>query len=77
LRRQAARWAGANKAAASVIIANEAKIPLEVVAKMNHVVYPEVLDTSMIQPQVDVLAEYKFIERRYNVNDIIWAGARG
>jgi NitT/TauT family transport system substrate-binding protein len=74
--RQAAQWANApaNRSAEGTIIANASKIPLEVVAKMHHVVYGETLDVPAIQPQVDTLAEYKVIERRYNVADIIWRG---
>jgi NitT/TauT family transport system substrate-binding protein len=74
--RQAAQWANANKPAANAIVARETKIPLEVVNKMNHVVYGETLDLATIQPQIDALFEYKFIERKYNVADIIWSGAR-
>lgn len=75
--RQAAQWANANRAITATIIARETKIPLDTVTKMRHVTFGETLDVATIQPQIDALAAYKFIERRYNVADIIWSGARG
>jgi len=71
--RQAAVWANANRPLANAIVSRETKIPLEVVGKMRHVVYGETLDLATIQPQIDALAEYKYIERRYNVGDIVWS----
>ena len=72
--RQAAQWANANRAAANAIDARETKIPLETLGRMKHVIYGETLDLAMIQPQIDALAEYKYIERRYNVSEIVWSG---
>jgi NitT/TauT family transport system substrate-binding protein len=72
--RQAAQWANTNRAQANAILSRESKIPPETVAKMKHVVFGESLDLSTIQPQIDALAEYKYIERRYNVSEIIWNG---
>jgi NitT/TauT family transport system substrate-binding protein len=72
--RQGAQWANANRAAANAIVARETKIPIETLGKMKHVIYGETLDLSMIQPQIDALAEYKYIDHRYNVSDIIWPG---
>jgi NitT/TauT family transport system substrate-binding protein len=72
--RQAAQWANANRAAANAIVARETKIPLETLGRMKHVIYGETLDLAMIQPQIDALAEYKYIERRYNVSEIVWSG---
>lgn len=74
--RQAAQWANANRPMTVAIIAREMKIPLETVTKMRHVIFGETLDVTMIQPQIDALAAYKFIDHRYNVSDIIWPGAR-
>ncbi len=71
---QAARWANLNRQAANVILARLTKIPLETVGKMKHVIYGEALDVAMIQPQIDALAEYKYIDRRYDVSEIIWRG---
>ena len=77
--RQGAQWANAraNRAAAATILARETKIPIETIAKMNHVIYGETLDIATIQPQIDALADYKFIDRRYNVSEIIWPSGRG
>jgi NitT/TauT family transport system substrate-binding protein len=74
--RQAAVWANANRPITATIIARETKIPVDTVTKMRHVIFAENLDISMIQPQIDALAAYKFIDHRYNVADIIWPGAR-
>jgi NitT/TauT family transport system substrate-binding protein len=71
--RQAAEWANANRAPANQILSTWTKIPMETLGKMHHVVFGETLDLSAIQPQIDALAEYKYIERRYNVSDIIWS----
>jgi ABC-type nitrate/sulfonate/bicarbonate transport system substrate-binding protein len=72
--RQAAVWANANRGPANAILSSATKIPLETLAKMKHVVFGETLDLATIQPQIDALAEYKYIDRRYNVSDIIWTG---
>jgi NitT/TauT family transport system substrate-binding protein len=72
--RQAAQWANGNRPLANAILARETKIPIETITKMKHVVYGENLDITTIQPQIDALAEYKYIDRRYDVRDIIWTG---
>jgi NitT/TauT family transport system substrate-binding protein len=72
--RQAAVWANGNRGPANTILSAATKIPLETLAKMKHVVYGETLDVATIQPQIDALAEYKYIDRRFSVSDIIWAG---
>ena len=74
--REAAQWANENHSGADAIIAKATKIPPEVFEKMNHVTFGETLEVATIQPQVDALAKYGFIDRRYNVSDIIWSGAR-
>jgi NitT/TauT family transport system substrate-binding protein len=75
--RQAAQWANANRPSTVPILARVTKIPPETIVKMRHVVYSDTLDMGLIQPQIDALAAYKFIDHRYNVADIIWAGSRG
>src|SRR5665213_112703 len=72
--RDAAQWANANRQQANAILARETKIPLDTVGKMKHVIYGESLDVATIQPQIDALAEYKYIARRFDVTDIIWSG---
>jgi ABC-type nitrate/sulfonate/bicarbonate transport system substrate-binding protein len=74
--RQTAQWANANRPQAEAILSRESKIPPDVVRRMNHVVYSETLDLTTIQPQIDGLAEYKYIDKRFNVADIVWSGAR-
>ena len=74
--REAAQWANANPAGVATILQQEAKLPAAAIAKMKHVVNGETLEIPTIQPQIDALAEYQFIERRYAVTDIIWPTAR-
>jgi NitT/TauT family transport system substrate-binding protein len=70
--RQAAAWANANPAGVATVLEQEAKLPAAAIAKMKHIVNGETLEIPTIQPQIDALFEYKFIERRYPVTDIIW-----
>jgi NitT/TauT family transport system substrate-binding protein len=72
--RDAAKWPSANRAQANVILARETKIPLDTIGKMRHVIFGESLDVATIQPQIDALAEYKYIARHFNATDIIWSG---
>jgi len=74
--RQAAAWTNGagNRSAADAIIARESKVPLEVVSRMTHAVFSDDLDPALIQPQIDALADYKFIDHRYPVSDVIWPG---
>jgi ABC-type nitrate/sulfonate/bicarbonate transport system substrate-binding protein len=73
---QAAAWTNANRSAADAIISQETKVPLDVVSRMSHVVFSDDFDPSLLQPQIDALAEYKFIDHRFNVAGVIWPGAR-
>jgi NitT/TauT family transport system substrate-binding protein len=72
--RDAAKWPNANRAQANAILARETKIPLDTIGKMRHVIFGESLDVATIQPQIDALAEYKYIARHFNATDIIWSG---
>lgn len=74
--RQAAQWANANPAGVGAILEQEAKLPAATIARMNHVVNGESLEIPTIQPQITALADYKFIEHSYDVNDLIWPPAR-
>lgn len=74
--RQAAQWANANRPLTVPILARVTKIPLETLNKMRHVIYSDTLDVALIQPQIDALATYKFIDHRYSAGEIIWAGGR-
>jgi ABC-type nitrate/sulfonate/bicarbonate transport system substrate-binding protein len=73
--RQAAQWANTNHAAADAIISREAKIPLDVVMRMNHAIFALNLTPAMIQPSIDALAAYKFIDHRFALADVVWPGA--
>jgi NitT/TauT family transport system substrate-binding protein len=74
--REAAQWANnpGNRTARNAILARETKIPLDILQREKHVVYGETLDVALIQPQIDALAEYKYIDRRFDVSEIIWKG---
>jgi len=73
--REAAPWANTSHAATATILARVTKIPIETIAKMHHVVFGETLDLAIIQPQIDALADYKYIERRFDVGEMIWRAA--
>jgi NitT/TauT family transport system substrate-binding protein len=70
--RQAAQWANANPGPAAAILEQISKIPAASIAQMKHVVHGESLEIATIQPQIDALAHYQFISRRYPVTEIIW-----
>lgn len=72
--RQAAQWANANHAATATILARVTKIPIETITKMHHVVFGEALEVAIIQPQIDALAEYAYIDRHYEVSELLWRG---
>jgi NitT/TauT family transport system substrate-binding protein len=74
--RETARWANANLAASSAILADVSKIPLSTIGEMHRVTFGEVLDPKTIQPVIDATAQYKFLAKDFNVTDMFWAQAR-
>jgi NitT/TauT family transport system substrate-binding protein len=70
--RQAAQWANANPTGAGTILEKVSKLPAATIAQMKRVVNGESLEIPTLQPQIDALAEYGFIPRRYAAADIIW-----
>jgi NitT/TauT family transport system substrate-binding protein len=70
--RQAAQWANANPVPSGAILEQITKIPAATIAEMKRVVYGETLEPGTIQPQIDVLAEYGFIPKRYPVSEMAW-----
>jgi NitT/TauT family transport system substrate-binding protein len=69
---EAAAWANANPAEAGLIVEKVAHVPAATVAKMHHVRNAERFETAEIQREIDVLAEYGFIPRRYDADEIAW-----
>ncbi len=73
--KEAAAWSNANPAAAGVILEKIAHVPATTIAKMHHVVNAESIEVGSIQPEIDALAEYGYLPRRYNVEQIAWPEA--
>jgi NitT/TauT family transport system substrate-binding protein len=72
--KQAADWANKNPADSATILANLTKIPPDVVAQMNRVVFGDALDVATIQPVIDATAEYKFLPKTFPVSEMFWNG---
>jgi NitT/TauT family transport system substrate-binding protein len=73
--KDAASWANSSPAGAGLILQKIANVPAASIAKMHHAVFAERVEAGSIQPEIDVLAEYNYIPRKYNVADITWAFA--
>jgi NitT/TauT family transport system substrate-binding protein len=74
---EAAAWSNANRAAAGAILEKVSHVPATTIAKMHHVINAETFETAEIQREIDVLAEYRFIPRRYIADQIAWTPAVG
>ena len=70
----AATWANANKAASATILEKYTKIPAASIMQMNRVAFPETLEAAAIQPQIDVLADFKFLPSRFPAQSLFWSG---
>ncbi len=71
--RQTAAWANKNQQQSGEILAAMAKLDASIVAKMSRVVYAENLTAPMIQPNIDLLAKFKVIER-FDAAEMIYTG---
>jgi NitT/TauT family transport system substrate-binding protein len=74
--REAAIWSNKNRAATGSIIERLAKLAPGTASRMNRTVYGEVLDPTIIQPSIDVTAEYKFLPKTFAATDMFWTGLR-
>ena len=74
--RQAAEWANANRIDANAILQRVTKLPEAAIKRMHHVVQGTALDAASTQPVVDTFAQYKFIDRRFSIDDFIWTPPR-
>jgi NitT/TauT family transport system substrate-binding protein len=72
--RATAQWANANRAAAGAILERISKVPAATIAEMHRTVYGEALDPATIQPVIDALAQYRYIEGRYPASELLWTG---
>ena len=70
--KEAAAWSNANPAAAGVLLEKFAHVPAATIAKMHHVVNAETIEPASIQPEIDALAGYGYLPRRYTVAEIAW-----
>jgi NitT/TauT family transport system substrate-binding protein len=71
--RQTAAWANKNQAQSGAILAAMAKLEPSIVAKMSRVVYADTLTAAMVQPNIDLLAQFKVIDR-FDGKDMIYTG---
>jgi NitT/TauT family transport system substrate-binding protein len=71
--RQTAAWANKNQPQSGAILAAMAKLDASIVAKMSRVVYADTLTAAMVQPNIDLLAQFKVIDR-FDGKDMIYTG---
>lgn len=71
--RQTAAWANKNQPQSGAMLAAMAKLDASVVAKMSRVVYADTLTAAMVQPNIDLLAQFKVIDR-FDAKDMIYTG---
>jgi NitT/TauT family transport system substrate-binding protein len=70
--RQTAVWSNKNHDKTALILAREAKINPDTVAKMVRSVYPERLDPAQIQPVIDVTAKYGLLPAPFPASEMIY-----
>jgi hypothetical protein len=73
--RQTAAWANKNQTQSGAILAAMAKLDPSIVAKMSRVIYADSLTPAMIQPNIDLLAQFKVIDR-FEAADMIYTSSR-
>jgi NitT/TauT family transport system substrate-binding protein len=71
--RQTAAWANKNQQQSGEILAAMAKLDASIVAKMSRVVYADTLTAAMVQPNIDLLAKFKVIDR-FDAKEMIYTG---
>ncbi len=70
--RQTAAWANKNQQQSGTILAAMAKLDASIVAKMSRVVYADALSPALVQPNIDLLAQFKVIDR-FDAKDMIYS----
>lgn len=70
--RRAAVWANGHPRESADMLARLIKVDPSLAKTMAGAVYGISLDAAMIQPALDVLAKYGFLEKTLNPNELIW-----
>lgn len=68
---QADAWALRNRGPAGEILGKYAHIPPEIVQKMRHVDWAPGASANLLQPVIDLMAEYGVIERSYRASELL------
>jgi NitT/TauT family transport system substrate-binding protein len=69
--RATAEWADKNQTASAAILTKYTRVPLDVILTMRRDPFATRMDTSAIQPIVDVCAKYGLIPRRFSASDLL------
>jgi NitT/TauT family transport system substrate-binding protein len=70
--RRSAVWANNNDTAIVPILAKYSKMDPAVIAQVTRARHGESLQPALIQPVIDVMAQYKFSPARFPAADIVW-----
>jgi NitT/TauT family transport system substrate-binding protein len=73
--RQAAVWANRNHDATAALVSAATKIDLAIVRSMRRATFLEHVDLSVVQPVIDVGAQYGALTSRFPAVDLFYAGA--
>lgn len=68
---QADAWALRNRGAAAEILGKYALIPPEIVQKMRHVDWAPGASANLLQPVIDLMAQYGMIEKSYRASELL------
>jgi ABC-type nitrate/sulfonate/bicarbonate transport system substrate-binding protein len=68
---QTAKWANANRARSGLILQKYSKISDATLHAMTRAAYAESLEPGMIDPTLELAAQYKFTDRLVNGSDLI------
>lgn len=72
--KRAAQWANANPSASAPILAKYTNLAPEVIASMRRATSARSLDPALIQPVIDVSAQYKTLPRTFRAAELIAPG---
>jgi NitT/TauT family transport system substrate-binding protein len=74
--RRTATWAVKNPVRSAEILAKYSKLPVEVIAATHRTTYSQTLDPKLIQPVIDVCAQYKALPQRFPATELFYPGLR-
>lgn len=72
---EAGRWANENRDASAAVLAKYAKLDLNRLEGMARATFTTSLDTRLMQPVLDIAANYKALDKPVNAADLILPGA--